>query len=207
MPFSLGLDVPVVVSPAQLVELLNQRSDVTVLDVRTPAEFESAHIPGSYNVPLDLLPEHTAELSAAVGGPVVLVCRSGTRARQAEQALRASPGDFPRLHILEGGLGAWESAGYPVNRGRQRWSLERQVRGVAGALVLAAAAGSFVWQPLGIVTAGIGGGLLFSAITDTCAMGRCLAKLPYNRTASCDIDRVLRDLARRNSASLNATAG
>lgn len=206
MPFSVGLDVPVVLSPAQLAGLLNERSDVTVLDVRTPAEFESAHIPGSYNVPLDLLPEHTTELSAAVGGPVVLVCRSGTRARQAEQALRSSPVDFPRLHILEGGLGAWESAGHPVNRGRQRWSIERQVRGVAGALVLAAALGSFAWQPLGVVAAGIGGGLLISAITDTCAMGRCLVKLPYNRAASCDIDRVLRDLARRNSASLNASA-
>ena len=31
-----------------------------VLDVRTPAEFETAHLTGSYSVPLDLLSEHTA---------------------------------------------------------------------------------------------------------------------------------------------------
>jgi rhodanese-related sulfurtransferase len=37
---------------------------VTVLDVRTPAEFETAHIRGSCNVPLGLLDEHAEQLAA-----------------------------------------------------------------------------------------------------------------------------------------------
>ena len=123
-------------------DLLTRCAPVTILDVRTPAEFASAHIPGSYNVPLDLLPEHASAIGAATGEPVVLVCRSGARARQAEQALRSA--QLPRLHILDGGLSAWDAAGLPLNRGRPRWILERQVRGVAGTMVLAGALGGLL---------------------------------------------------------------
>lgn len=189
----LATTLPVAVTPTDLAELAVHRSDVAILDVRASAEFESAHIPGSYNVPLDLLPEHTRDLGTAVGGPVVLVCRSGTRARQAEQLLGAA--GLPRLHVLDGGLAAWEGAGLPLNRGRQRWNMERQVRGIAGGLSMAGAlAGLFLWRPLGGIAAGIGGGLLASALTDSCTMTRFLAKLPYNRGASCDVGAVVRAL-------------
>ena len=51
-----------------------------VLDVRNPAEFRTVHIPGSCNVPLDLLREHRGELSRHLDQDVVLICRSGARA-------------------------------------------------------------------------------------------------------------------------------
>ena len=41
---------------------------------------------------------------------------------------------------------------------------------------------------------GVGFGLLFSALSDTCAMAAVLGKLPYNRGPRCDIDCVLRDM-------------
>lgn len=101
-----------------VAQLQDGQPDTTILDVRTPAEFESAHIPGSYNVPLDLLPEHATELASTIGGPLVLVCQSGVRAWQAEQALLGA--ELLRLHILDGGLTAWERQGLPVTRGQQR---------------------------------------------------------------------------------------
>ena len=188
--------LPVAVSATHLTTLMETHNDVTIIDVRTPAEFESAHIPGSYNVPLDLLAEHAGELASAVGGPVVLVCRSGVRAHQAEHTLRAA--DLPRLHVLDGGLAAWETTLLPVNRGSQRWGIERQVRGVAGGLAMVGAlAGLFVWRPLGGIAAGIGGGLLVSALTDSCTMARMLTKLPYNTAgATCDVASVMQDIAR-----------
>lgn len=192
--------LPVVVAPPVLAELAARQADVTILDVRTPAEYESAHIPSSYNVPLDLLPEHAGDLGATTGSPIFLVCRSGARARQAEQVL--SEQGFPRLHILDGGLAAWESAGLPLNRGRQRWSLERQVRGVAGALVLVGAIGGLTrFRPLGMLAAGVGGGLLFSAVTDTCGMAMVLTKLPYNRSVTCDVGATIRALSEDRSAT------
>jgi rhodanese-related sulfurtransferase len=197
-------DLPTVLDANAVADLLSRAAPITIFDVRTPAEFASAHIPGSFNVPLDLLPEHASAISAVVGEPVVLVCRSGARARQAEQSLGTM--ELPGLHILDGGLSAWDAAGLPVNRGRQRWGLERQVRGVAGTVALAGALGGLLaWSPLGLIAAAVGAGLMFSAITDTCGLGLLLGKLPYNRGAGCDVGTVLRDLASRPEPTRTAT--
>ena len=165
-----------------------------VLDVRTPAEFETAHIPGSYNVPLDHLREHRDELHRHLDEDVVLVCRSGARAQQAERAL-AEVG-LPGLRVLEGGITAWQTAGAPVVEGRQTWELERQVRLVAGGIVAASVLGSTVAPRLKWVAGGIGAGLVTAALTNTCAMGMALAKMPWNRrAASCDMNQVLKALS------------
>lgn len=181
--------IPVSLQPAKVDELLERGTPLTLLDVRTPAEFESEHIPGSYNVPLDLLSEHAAELHR-VGDPIVLVCRSGNRARQAEQLLRGVGLD--RLHVLVDGVQGWSASGLTLNHGQQRWSLERQVRAIAGALVLLGVIGSLlIWQPLVYLAVLVGGGLLFAGITDSCLMGMLLMRLPYNRAATCDVRAVL----------------
>ena len=165
-----------------------------VLDVRTPAEFETAHIPGAYNVPLDTLREHRGELRRHLDEDVVLVCRSGARAAQAEEAL-AGVG-LPGLRVLDGGMVAWESSGAPVNRGRETWELERQVRLVAGGLVAAGVLGSVKVPALKWVAGAIGAGLTGAAVTNTCAMGMALSKMPWNRTASpCDVDELVAALS------------
>ena len=185
--------LPGSLEPAELQELLQRQVALTLIDVRTPAEFASAHIPGSYNVPLDQLPEHADQLRALSGEPVVLICRSGGRARQAETTLLQA--DLPRVHVLHGGLAAWEGQRLPLRRGASRWSLERQVRGVAGALVLGGVlAGWLVWPPLTALAAAVGGGLAFSAVTDTCGLAMVLSKLPYNRQPSCDISGMLQQM-------------
>jgi rhodanese-related sulfurtransferase len=171
--------------PRELARQLQDGAALAVVDVRTPAEFGSERIAASHNLPLDQLTIHAPALRAATT-PLVLVCRSGTRAREAERVLRGAGQDG--VQVLAGGLAAWEQAGLPVERGRPRWSMERQVRGVAGGLVLAGALGGlFGWRPLGALSAAIGGGLLFSALTDTCGMARVLARLPYNQDAQTDV--------------------
>jgi rhodanese-related sulfurtransferase len=178
--------VPPVLRADELEALLAGNSRVRLLDVRTPGEFESGHIAGSYNVPLDTLGEHGRELSE-VDDPVVLVCRGGTRARQAEQVLRQS--GMSRLHVLEGGVAAWQQVGGALRRtGRVRWALERQVRLAAGLLVLTSVVASVLVAPQLVWIAGfVGAGLTFAAVTDRCGMAMLLAKLPYNRAASCDV--------------------
>lgn len=166
---------------------LAQPDTVTVLDVRSPAEFEAAHIHGSYNVPLNLLDEHAEQLAARLDRHVVLVCRSGPRAEQARQRLAAVGAD--RVHVLDGGINAYarsqgngdgDTDGSLVP-GRARWSLERQVRLVAGALVLAGLVAGLRAPGARLLSAGIGAGLVVSALTDTCTMARVLSALPYNR--------------------------
>jgi len=192
--------LPPVVAPHAVAPLIKQGMDVTLIDVRTPAEFESSHIPGSYNVPLDQLPDHRDELRNRLTGAAVLVCRSGTRARQAEQLLRAV--DLSALHVLDGGITAWEQAGLPVNRGHQPWGMERQVRGIAGGLVLTGVLGSVIaWSPLKWLAAFVGGGLLFSALTDTCGMAALLARLPWNRATTCDVGATLVRMSEKPEAA------
>jgi len=176
-----------------LRRLLASPAPPRVLDVRTPGEFDTVHIPGAYNVPLDLLREHREEIVTHLDQDVVLVCRSGQRAGQAEQALRDA--GLGNVGVLDGGIIAWEAKGFPVNRGTQRWDLERQVRLVAGSVVLTSILGSIAVPGLKWLAAGIGGGLAAAAMTNTCAMGMLLSRLPYNRGASCDARTVVAQLA------------
>ncbi|GAC1649548.1 MAG: rhodanese-like domain-containing protein [Herpetosiphon sp.] len=185
--------LPTMLDVAGLARLLDQHTPIKVIDVRTPAEFETAHITGSYNVPLDQLGEHRSELRDRLRAPAILVCRTDRRAQEAGQVLSAA--GLEQIHILQGGITAWEAAGQPLNLGHQRWSLERQVRGVAGALVvLGMLGGRFVWRPVGYLATMIGAGLAYSAATDSCAMGMLLAKLPYNQGATCDVQAVVAHL-------------
>jgi rhodanese-related sulfurtransferase len=184
--------IPTVLDVTQLEELLRERHDLRLLDVRTSAEYESVHISGSYNVPLDTLSEHATEIREDVDVPVVLVCQSGSRSRQAEEALKRA--GMPQLHVLDRGLNAWVAAGKPVRRGRERISLERQVRIAAGALAAAGGLLAVKAHPrYGFLSAFVGGGLLFAGVTDTCGMARLLAKLPYNQ-AGCDVGAMVEAL-------------
>ena len=186
-------DTMLLVDAATLCASLESPSAPRVLDVRTPAEFETAHIPGSYNVPLDTLREHRAELLGHLDEQVVLVCRSGRRAVTAERALAGA--GLPNLRILDGGILAWQASGAQVNRGRPRWELERQVRLVAGSIVLAAVLGSLALPGLQWLAAAIGAGLAGAAVTDTCAMGAVLAKMPWNRGRRQDIGTIIAQLS------------
>jgi rhodanese-related sulfurtransferase len=178
--------------PITLREWLAQTDQPRIIDVRTPVEFEAAHIPGSYNVPLHLLREHTEEIASHLIEEIVLVCRSGVRAQQAEQTLAGT--GLSNVHLLIGGITAWQAAGAPVNRGETRWDIERQVRLVAGSLVFLTVMGGLLLPGLQFLAAAVGAGLAVAAMTNTCAMGMLLAKLPYNRGASCDLDSVVRQL-------------
>ncbi|GAT06891.1 rhodanese-like domain-containing protein [Mycolicibacterium novocastrense] len=188
----MNTSTPAAIDAQELRALMNSTAPPRVLDVRTPGEFETAHMPGAYNVPLDMLRGHRDEIAKRLDQQVVLVCRSGQRATAADQALRGA--DVTNVHILDGGMTAWEALGFPVERAAQRWDLERQVRLVAGCLVLSSVVSSIVAPRLKWLAAGIGGGLAAAALTDTCAMGTMLSKLSYNRGATCDARTIVAQL-------------
>jgi rhodanese-related sulfurtransferase len=183
------------ITSTELRDRIASETPLWILDVRTPAEFETAHIGGSYNVPLDVLNDHHSEVAEQLdeGQGVVLVCRTGQRATQAAELLQSVGVADGR--VLENGITDWEGQGFEVNRGIQRWDLERQVRLVAGSIVLSSVLGSIAVPRLKWLAAAIGGGLTYAAVSNTCAMGTVLSKLPYNRGASTDAETVLSQLA------------
>ena len=180
------------VSPTELRERLNSVAPPRLLDVRTPAEFETAHIPGAYNVPLDIVRERRAEILDRLDGDVVFICRSGQRAAQAADLLRSA--GLAQGSVLTGGIVDWEGNGFDVDRGTERWDIERQVRLVAGSIVLSSVLGSVAVPKLKWLAAAIGGGLTYAAVSNTCAMGTALSKVPYNRTADYDASQIVRRL-------------
>ena len=186
------MTTPATIDSADLRILMNSSAPPRVLDVRTPGEFDTVHMPGAYNVPLDLLREHRDEILSHLDQDVVLVCHSGQRAAQAEETLRKA--GLTNVHVLSGGITAWQAKGFGVNRGAQRWDLERQVRLIAGLIVTLSILASIVVPGAKWVAFAIGAGLAFAALTNTCAMGMLLARLPYNRGASCDLQTVVSQL-------------
>ena len=172
------------ISPTTLADLRRRGEKVTLIDVRTPAEFGEVHVDFAHNIPLDRLDAREVR-SLAGDGPVYFVCKSGTRSQKACEKLLAA--GLTAVVSVEGGTAACESAGVPVVRGRKAMSLERQVRIAAGSLVaigaaLAAFGPDLMWQRIGAGLAGfVGCGLVFAGITDTCGMAMLLATMPWNQ--------------------------
>lgn len=170
--------IPDTVDVTQLSELMRSEIDLALVDVRSQREFRRSHIADSINVPLATLPARGADLFAAYE-LVVLICASGQRAELARQALaRVGAG---RVTVLEGGIEAWQ---FGTPAGRRGWSMERQVRLVAGSVVLAGVLGSLLYDPLKWLAGAIGLGLTIAGLTNTCGLARVLGLLPYNRRSS-----------------------
>ncbi|MEU3016890.1 rhodanese-like domain-containing protein [Nocardiopsis sp. NPDC007018] len=177
---------------------LDSGSAPLLVDVRTPAEFEGAHIPGAVNLPLGELDHHAGRVARDASEPIVLVCQSGPRAERAR--LRLAAAGLDDAVVLTGGMNAWAAADGPSVHGPERWALDRQVRLVAGTVVLVAALLSLVWTPAVFVAAFVGAGLAFAGITNTCAMAHLLSKLPYNRpTERVDVEASLARISRAGS--------
>ena len=86
-------------------------SQVQVLDVREPFEWEAGHIEGAVHVPLNTL------LSGDSGGldperPVAVVCRTGGRSELAAMMLQARGFD---AHNLAGGMERWAAEDLPFS--------------------------------------------------------------------------------------------
>jgi hypothetical protein len=115
-------------------------------------------------------------------GPLVLICEAGKRAEIVAGWLR----EQSDLSVLEGGTRAWRDAGYPVVACAPcRWTLERQVRLIAGLVVLTATLLAVLVSPRWTYAAMfIGAGLTFAGATNICGMAMLLAKMPWNVTRS-----------------------
>ena len=199
------------VSPATLADRRRRGDKLTLIDVRTPAEYGEVHIDFAHNMPLDRLNPH--DIAGLCGdGPVYFVCKSGGRSQKACEKMLAAGID--KVVSVEGGTAACEAAGLPVVRGQKAISLERQVRIAAGGLVaLGTALAAFGpeapvnWRAIGLGLAGfIGCGLVFAGVTDTCGMAMALARMPWNQAsrsgASCSTRLLLAVLLAVGSAGL-----
>ena len=150
-----------------------QSGGATIVDVREYPEWAEGHVAGARLLPLGELRQNPSVLDDA--GEVLLLCRTGRRAAEAASLLRQAGQCAPV--VVQGGIEALRQAGVPLRREQGPISLERQVRIAAGSLILA----GLVVPGLGFLPYVVGAGLIFAGVTNSCAMGMLLARLPWNR--------------------------
>ncbi len=180
-----------VIKPHEVEKLSKKGQNIDLIDVRTPVEFREVHVEFARNVPLDQL-DPAALMQARNGStdePLYVICRSGSRGQQACEKFHKA--GFSNVVNIEGGTLACVEAGLPAVRGKKAISLERQVRIAAGFIVLAGAVAAMVTGNVYLVgiSAFIGAGLMFAGITDSCAMGMLISKMPWNQVkdGSCSV--------------------
>lgn len=156
---------------------------IELIDVRTPVEFREVHAANAKNIPLDGLNVESLRIdkSTAEQKPIYVICKGGTRGAKAQAQLLAA--GCKNVVNVEGGTDAWVEAGMPVVRGQKAISLERQVRITAGAITFAGALAAILSNNVyfACIPAFIGAGLVFAGVTNSCAMGMVIAKMPWNK--------------------------
>jgi glyoxylase-like metal-dependent hydrolase (beta-lactamase superfamily II)/rhodanese-related sulfurtransferase len=166
------------VSPKQAYDKLKESNSV-LLDVRTGQELSemSVELENVKHVPLQSLVSSVEYLST--DSSYYILCRSGHRATMA--AMQLMQKGFTKLAVIEGGMTSWNKTKLPVKKTDTTISLERQVRIIAGCLVLIGSLLSLVSQWLIVIPLFVGSGLVFAGVTNNCLMALLLMKLPYNR--------------------------
>ena len=103
------------ITAIQLPQLINHDGAV-VVDICDSAEFKSGHIPAAINIPLGEFNDSLNRLKKyrERKKPIVVTCKSGTRAGRAAAILRKN--EFSEVYTLAGGLAAWEKENLPVER-------------------------------------------------------------------------------------------
>lgn len=177
-----GLGTTQSITTRQLHEIIQGGKEVEVIDVRTPAEYRSAHIPPARLVPLESLdPKAVIEDRTHPGEPLYVICRSGTRSEKACGAFAAAGYGNAVVNVVGGTL-AWEQAGFPLIQGRFVLPLDRQVRIAIGILVLLGMGlGYWVNPAFYGLAAFCGAGLVFAGITDICPLAALIARMPWNQ--------------------------
>jgi SulP family sulfate permease len=99
--------------PSQLRDELGHKTvgaDILLIDVREPREYQRGHVPNAVLMPMRTVPKRGEELPKDL--PIVVICRIGRRSRLAGTILKNMGHD--NVYNLQGGILAWEAAGYPL---------------------------------------------------------------------------------------------
>ena len=163
-------------------ERVAEARDAVLIDVREYPEFAAGAISKSRLVPLSTLKRAAENWDR--DARYIFVCKVGQRSMTAAQQMSAA--GFTNVAHLAGGIDAWRASGLALDRLETNvWSLERQVRAIAGSLVvITAVLGLTVSRWFFAGTIFVGAGLTFAGISNICLMATLLGKMPWNKPRS-----------------------
>jgi len=175
------------VSVQELQKILTSGNPVDLIDVRTPAEYASVHVPQARLFQLDELDcgAVLASRQGAAHSPIYILCHAGTRAKKA--AAKFAEAGFADSVVVEGGTQAWVDAGLPVEKSAKAvLPLDRQLQLTIGTLVVIGVLLSHFVNPNWIWLSGlVGAGLMMAGLTGFCPMRSLIARMPWNQKGKC----------------------
>ncbi|HTI16288.1 MAG TPA: rhodanese-like domain-containing protein [Trinickia sp.] len=98
-------------SAAEATQLINRRNAV-VVDLRPAAEYANGHLPAARHLDYPELQAKIGQVAKNKAHPVLLVCQNGLQSNKASRIIREA--GYNEVHVLQGGLNAWQQAGMPV---------------------------------------------------------------------------------------------
>jgi len=98
-------------SAAEATQLINRRNAV-VIDLRPSADFANGHLPSARHIEFAELQAKVGQLVKNKSNPVLLVCQTGQQSHKAVRIVQDA--GYAEVHVLQGGLNAWQQAGMPV---------------------------------------------------------------------------------------------
>lgn len=101
-------------SPTEATMLINRQEPI-IVDVRDNTNFAKGHIKGAINIPIVDLPQGNGRLDNHKEKDILIICNQGMQAGQAAKTLRKQ--GFTKLHILKGGMQAWNTENLPTAKG------------------------------------------------------------------------------------------
>lgn len=157
-----------------------KRNDVVdFINVCTSTEYKEKYIEGVRSVPLDTLHNHLPEFKDKK--TIYIHCRSGARAEHAIDILE-NLGVGAELINLEGGILAWEKAGFPTKVFTHQLPIMRQMLLTAGFFIVLGVILALTVNPKFVFLALlVGCGQMFAGITGWCGLSHLLEKMPWNK--------------------------
>ena len=108
-------DLPVEQFKQMVDQFQGQPGAATILDVRTPTEFERERLRDAVNLDVSqgVFGDRVARFDRQK--TYLVYCQSGTRSARAAQTM--SELGFTKVYTMRGGIAKWKDAGYPVVTG------------------------------------------------------------------------------------------
>jgi rhodanese-related sulfurtransferase len=103
------------INVTEAFNMINNKSgypNLIILDVRTESEYNSGHISGAFNIPVEELMARISELETYNNTGILVYCRTGGRSQQASAILEAQ--HFTKVYNMQGGITSWTAEGYPT---------------------------------------------------------------------------------------------
>ena len=166
------------INPTELKKRLDN-NEILLIDVREPIEHKNEHIEGSCLIPLN---EINVKKLPSTKKPIVIHCGCGQRSANACEKLLAEDPALD-LYSLEGGIIAWQQAGFNVTKpGANILPLERQTQIAIGVIIFFSTIFGFIISSGFFILLGFMGiALILAGITGWCGIANLLAKMPWNK--------------------------